>query len=198
MEKTSSKKRDIGPQPREIPIVKRSTFLSIVTLAALAATFAWAQPVHAADPIVILKTSLGEIDVQLDPEHAPITTANFLSSVKKGFYDGTIFHRVVRGIVAQGGGMTPDGLETPTDAPIKNEATNGLLLRRDIHSLFDAGYVTVTPDLHFEVSGRIRDEFSNGREYYALHGRLIAAPGDPRRAPSRDALRWHNEQRFRP
>ena len=79
-----------------------------------------------------------------------------------------------------------------------HEATNGLLLRRDIHSLFDAGYVTVTPDLHFEVSGRIRDEFSNGREYYALHGRSIAAPSEPNRAPSREALRWHNQVLFRP
>ena len=79
-----------------------------------------------------------------------------------------------------------------------HEARNGLLLRRDIHSLFDSGYVTVTPDLRFEVSRRIRDEFSNGREYYALHGRQIACPDDPRRAPDRGALRWHNEQLFRP
>src|SRR5471030_841509 len=75
-----------------------------------------------------------------------------------------------------------------------HEASNGLLLRRDIHSLFDSGYVTVTPELKFEVSRRIRDEFSNGREYYGLHGRPVAVPVDPRRAPDRNALRWHNEQ----
>ena len=63
----------------------------------------------------------------------------------------------------------------PYGASGAHEARNGLLLRRDIHSLFDAGYVTVTPDLHFEVSRRIKEEFENGREYYALHGRLIAA-----------------------
>src|SRR6185369_15328394 len=54
--------------------------------------------------------------------------------------------------------------------------SNGILLRRDIHSLFDAGYVTVSPDLHFEVSGKIRDEFENGRLYYALHGKAISVP----------------------
>ena len=55
----------------------------------------------------------------------------------------------------------------------EHEARNGLLLRRDIHSLFDAGYVTVTPDLRFEVSRRIKEEFDNGRHYYALHGHKI-------------------------
>src|ERR671910_1048900 len=56
-----------------------------------------------------------------------------------------------------------------------HEASNGLLLRRDIHSLFDAGYVTVTPDLRFEVSRRIREEFENGRVYYDLHGGMVRA-----------------------
>lgn len=78
-----------------------------------------------------------------------------------------------------------------------HEASNGLLLRRDIHSLFDAGYVTVTPDLRFEVSGRIREEFENGKHYYALHGNLIEPPKTPIQCPDPAALRWHNEQCFR-
>lgn len=78
-----------------------------------------------------------------------------------------------------------------------HEASNGLLLRRDIHSLFDAGYVTVTPELHFEVSHRIKEEFENGRDYYALHGRPINLPREAAYAPDRVLLRWHNEQRFR-
>lgn len=77
-----------------------------------------------------------------------------------------------------------------------HEARNGLLLRRDIHSLFDAGYVTVTPDLRFEVSRRIREEFENGRHYYALHGHKVQSPDDMTQQPDRDALAWHNEQRF--
>lgn len=78
-----------------------------------------------------------------------------------------------------------------------HEADNGLLLRRDIHSLFDAGYVTVTPDLRFEVSRRIREEFENGRHYYALHGHAIEPPSDIGQRPDSTALTWHNEYRFR-
>ncbi len=79
----------------------------------------------------------------------------------------------------------------------EHEPHNGLLLRRDIHSLFDAGYVTVTPDLRFEVSRRIREEYENGRHYYALHGQEIAAPADAAQRPDVTALTWHNEHRFR-
>ena len=78
-----------------------------------------------------------------------------------------------------------------------HEPQNGLLLRRDIHSLFDAGYVTVTTDLHFEVSRRIREEFENGRHYYALHGQTIGLPENMRQRPDLTALRWHNENSFR-
>lgn len=77
-----------------------------------------------------------------------------------------------------------------------HEASNGLLLRRDIHSLFDAGYVTVTPELRFEVSKRIREEFENGRHYYALHGQEIDKPANPAHLPDGDALAWHNRFRF--
>jgi putative restriction endonuclease len=78
-----------------------------------------------------------------------------------------------------------------------HEARNGLLLRRDIHSLFDAGYVTVTSDLVFEVSRRIREEFDNGKHYYALHGHKIEPPSDVGQHPNPDALTWHNENCFR-
>ena len=79
----------------------------------------------------------------------------------------------------------------------KHEPPNGLLLRSDIHRLFDRGYVTVSPDFHFEVSRRIRDEFENGRDYYAMHGRKIAVPQKPELRPSSHALEWHNDRCFR-
>jgi peptidyl-prolyl cis-trans isomerase A (cyclophilin A) len=104
----------------------RSTFLRIVIAIVTVSSLAWAQSARADDPVIVMKTSEGIIEIQLDPEHAPITTANFLAYVDKKFYDGTVFHRVVRGFVAQGGGMTADGTEKQTDPPIKNEATNGL------------------------------------------------------------------------
>ena len=77
-----------------------------------------------------------------------------------------------------------------------HEASNGLLLRRDIHSLFDAGYVTVTPDMTFEVSRRIREEYENGRHYYELHGQPIQPPDRPEERPDPAALTWHNEKRY--
>ncbi|HLH91596.1 MAG TPA: HNH endonuclease [Xanthobacteraceae bacterium] len=78
-----------------------------------------------------------------------------------------------------------------------HEANNGLLLRRDIHSLFDAGYVTVTPALHFEVSPRIKEEFENGRDYYALHGKPISLPARAEQQPDPTVLLWHNEHCYR-
>jgi len=78
------------------------------------------------NPVVIIKTSKGDIKVELDKENAPISTDNFLAYVEDGYYDGTIFHRVINNFMVQGGGFTADGQQKPTKAPIKNEADNGL------------------------------------------------------------------------
>lgn len=78
----------------------------------------------------------------------------------------------------------------------QHSVANGLLLRRDIHCLFDLGYVTVTPDHVFEVSPRIRKEFENGRDYYAMHGKRLAVPTQVDLRPDSTALDWHNNRRF--
>jgi len=78
----------------------------------------------------------------------------------------------------------------------EHRVDNGLLLRSDLHTLFDRGYVTVTPELHLEVSRRIREDFDNGRHYYALHGERVRGPEDPSERPAADFLRWHNEEAF--
>ena len=79
------------------------------------------------EPVLIeLHTTKGVITVELDTEKAPATAANFKQYVEDGFYDGTIFHRVIPGFMVQGGGMTADMKEKETRAPIKNEADNGL------------------------------------------------------------------------
>jgi putative restriction endonuclease len=75
--------------------------------------------------------------------------------------------------------------------------SNGMLLRSDFHKLFDAGLVTVEPDLKVRVSGRIRDRYFNGKAYYRLHGQLLAAlPLESADHPNATYLRWHNENRF--
>jgi peptidyl-prolyl cis-trans isomerase B (cyclophilin B) len=78
------------------------------------------------NPRVLIETSKGNITVELFPNNAPITVENFLAHVKSGFYDGTIFHRVIPGFMIQGGGMRPDLTEKPRGTPIQNEADNGL------------------------------------------------------------------------
>lgn len=75
--------------------------------------------------------------------------------------------------------------------------SNGLLLRSDVHTLFDLGYVTVQPGGRFRVSSRLREAWSNGRVYYALDNSHIRAPHDPAYAPPRDLLEWHNDTVFR-
>jgi putative restriction endonuclease len=75
---------------------------------------------------------------------------------------------------------------------------NGILLRSDLHKLFDLGYVTVTPDLRLEVSPRLKADWQNGKEYYAHHGvPLRFSPMDPSSRPNPEFLRWHNESRFK-
>jgi len=76
--------------------------------------------------------------------------------------------------------------------------SNGLLLRQDLHTLFDRGYVTVTPDYALEVSRRLKDEFDNGKEYYALQGKRILLPDSAQLRPSSQFLAWHNEHIYRP
>ena len=79
-----------------------------------------------------------------------------------------------------------------------HEPNNGILLRQDVHTLFDRGYLTVTPEYRVEVSGRIREEFDNGKEYYAIHGQSIHLPEAAELRPSRRSLIWHNETVFNP
>jgi putative restriction endonuclease len=78
----------------------------------------------------------------------------------------------------------------------EHSVSNGLLLRRDIHSVFDAGYLTFDEDFRVVVSNRVRTEFNNGNEYRRLQGERLRLPGDPRFHPDPERLRWHREERF--
>lgn len=84
----------------------------------------------------------------------------------------------------------------PYSAAGENRVANGLLLRSDLHRLFDRGYVTVTSDLKLKVSRRIREEFENGRHYYALDGGSLRLPGRVEHHPDRHALEWHADLVF--
>ncbi|QTE80742.1 peptidylprolyl isomerase [Shewanella algae] len=76
--------------------------------------------------MITLHTNHGDIKLTLDSEKAPLTVANFIKYAQEGFYDGTIFHRVIDGFMVQGGGFTEQMSQKPTNAPVRNEANNGL------------------------------------------------------------------------
>lgn len=101
-------------------------FLPALASCAAALSFAMTPVAAHANPDVLFKTSLGDFTVELDPAKAPKTVANFLTYVKEGHYNGTVFHRVIPGFMVQGGGFTPDLKEKATHDPIPLESRNGL------------------------------------------------------------------------
>lgn len=100
--------------------------LRILLLACLLLCLIGMGTAFAAPVAVNMETSMGTIVLRLDSEKAPTTVENFVKYVKSGFYDGTIFHRVISGFMIQGGGFTADMTQKPTSEPIQNEANNGL------------------------------------------------------------------------
>jgi peptidyl-prolyl cis-trans isomerase A (cyclophilin A) len=124
-------------------------------------------------PVVIISTSLGEITVELDAEKAPKSVANFLSYVDEGFYDDTIFHRVIKGFMIQGGGMTADMKQKPTRAPIKNEADNGLENDTGTLAMARTGVVDSATSQFF-INAKDNDFLNHGgRDFgYAVFGKV--------------------------
>ncbi|MGH8435388.1 MAG: peptidylprolyl isomerase [Pseudomonas sp.] len=100
--------------------------LVLIACSLLFASSLLAAEKPSAKPHVLLTTSLGEIEIELESDKAPISVQNFLAYVDSGFYENTVFHRVIPGFMVQGGGFDADMQQRNTQAPIKNEANNGL------------------------------------------------------------------------
>ncbi len=135
-----------------------------------------AAPISSAAPHVQLQTSKGNIVLELNPVQAPLSTANFLKYVKKGQYDGTIFHRVINGFMIQGGGFNQNMFPMTTDAPIKNEAGNGLKNQiytiamartRDPDSATSQFFINVANNSSLDYPG-------NDGSGYAVFGKVVA------------------------
>jgi peptidyl-prolyl cis-trans isomerase B (cyclophilin B) len=105
-------------------------FILFMMLSLTTLSFATENKMSDTQTKVKLTTTLGDIVIQLNPEKAPVSSANFLTYVNEGFYNGTIFHRVIPGFMAQGGGFDTSFNQKATHAPIKNEADNGLTNNR--------------------------------------------------------------------
>lgn len=129
-------------------------------------------------PTVVIHTSKGEIKVELYEDQAPVTVKNFLDYAGKGRYDGTIFHRVIPGFMIQGGGFDADLAQQPTEAPIKNEADNGLSNERgtlamartnDPDSATAQFFINVVDNTALDHRGK-----QSGRTWgYAVFGRVV-------------------------
>lgn len=129
------------------------------------------------NPVVVMKTTMGDIKIELYPEKAPITTKNFLDYVASGQYDHTIFHRVIDGFMIQGGGFTKEFDQKPTKAPIKNEASNGLKNKKgsvamartsDVNSATGQFFINVSDNSFLDYRGNSPSEFG-----YCVFGQVI-------------------------
>ena len=142
-------------------------------LASTGAAAAGAATSTGGKPVVVLETSQGTIEIELDPEKAPVTVQNFLTYVDAGFYDGTVFHRVIPGFMIQGGGFDAKLSQKATRAPIKNEAANGLTNQRGTLAMARTQVVD-SATAQFFINVKDTDFLNHGgRDYgYAVFGRV--------------------------
>ncbi|MCA3915910.1 peptidylprolyl isomerase [Vibrio vulnificus] len=127
--------------------------------------------------MITLHTNFGDIKIELNAEKAPETSANFLQYCRDGFYDNTIFHRVIDGFMIQGGGMESGLREKPTRAPIKNEANNGLSNKvgsiamartMDPHSASSQFFINVNNNTFLDFRSESRDGWG-----YCVFGEVV-------------------------
>jgi peptidyl-prolyl cis-trans isomerase B (cyclophilin B) len=154
----------------------RATFLSLILVLHSTLSFATENKMSES-PKVKLTTSLGAVVIQLDPVKAPVSSQNFLDYVNKGFYNGTIFHRVIKGFMAQGGGFDTQFQQKETGDPIKNEADNGLPNKRgsiamartsDPHSATAQFFINYTDNTFLNHTGPTSSGWG-----YAVFGEVV-------------------------
>lgn len=129
----------------------------------LAASLPFQSAIAGDNPTALIRTSKGDIKLELFPEQAPVTVANFINYANSGFYDGTIFHRVISHFMVQGGGFTAGMEKKPTAEPITNEANNGLSNKRgtiamartsDPHSATAQFFINVQDNMNLDYTGQ--------------------------------------------
>jgi cyclophilin family peptidyl-prolyl cis-trans isomerase len=154
--------------------------LTVITLALVFAASSEGAAVEEkkVNPSVIIETSMGNITVELYQDKAPKTVANFLEYVKTGYFKGTIFHRVIKGFMIQGGGLSADMKNKPTQSPIENEATNGLKNVRgtiamartaEIHSATSQFFINTVDNSFLDHRSKSPDKFG-----YCVFGKVTS------------------------
>lgn len=135
-----------------------------------------AQMTTTKNPVVLMKTSMGDIKIELYEDKAPITVKNFLDYANEGFYNGTVFHRVIDGFMIQGGGFTADMNQKAVKAPIKNEAANGLKNGRGTVAMARTSVVdSATGQFFINVVDSPFLDYQSPQNYgYAVFGKVIS------------------------
>jgi peptidyl-prolyl cis-trans isomerase B (cyclophilin B) len=178
-----------GTNAEFIKIIERATryyderrhfmkqILSAILILAMVAGTCMGQENGISSPQVVMETSKGEIVLELYPDKAPLTVKNFLDYVDAGFYNGTIFHRVIPGFMLQGGGFSQDMQKKPTSTPVKNEAHNGLKNDRgtiamartqDPHSASSQFFINTVDNVFLNYKGQTTAGWG-----YAVFGKVI-------------------------
>lgn len=144
-----------------------------IALACLLPTTGHSQTTN--NPLVIMETSKGNITIELYPDKSPITVENFLGYVESGFYNGTIFHRVIRRFAVQGGGFTPDLVEKENGEPIVNESKISKLSneRWTIAMARTDDPDSATSQFYFNMGMNLNLDARMGRDGYAVFGKVI-------------------------
>jgi len=154
----------------------KNLFIGMTILGLLMTSFSSGEAKATVNKI-LMKTTKGDITIELYPEKASITVNNFLSYVDEKFYDGTIFHRVIKGFMIQGGGFTPDFQEKATKPPIKNEAGNGLKNKRGTIAMARTAVVDSATSQFFinHANNSFLDHRDNSSEGfgYCVFGKVI-------------------------
>ena len=150
-----------------------------VALLLLVATLTYQHAVAADNPTAVIHTSRGDVHLELFAGQAPLSVANFINYANSGFYDGTVFHRVISHFMIQGGGFTPEMEKKPTGEPILNEAANGLSNKRgtiamartsDPHSATSQFFINVQDNTNLDYTG----QSGPGGWGYAVFGRVTS------------------------
>ena len=157
--------------------IKFSVAAACISLLAAAGGTALVPAAESANPMVVMETSMGSITLELFKDRAPKSVDNFLSYIKDGYYRGTIFHRVIKGFMIQGGGLTASMARKPTKGPIPNEAGNGLKNERgtiamartgEINSATSQFFINTVNNSPLNHRGETPDQFG-----YAVFGRVV-------------------------
>lgn len=146
---------------------------ALLILSVLALNPAWSQDTLAANPVVVIKTSEGDITLRLLQDKSPVTVANFLTYVDSGHYNGTIFHRVIPNFMVQGGGFLPDMTEKDTGPPIVNESRNRLHnIRGTVAMARTAEPNSATAQFFVNQRSNLQLDWSPGQEGYTVFGEV--------------------------